>query len=206
VCTAIVQQLSCPEQHGMFCNDGGYSQNAHQELLFLFGPSAPDVTAPTVEIIAPQDGDMFPVGAEFEITVQASDDTALELLTLYNSGEMVQTDGSEPYGWDVTNIPEGVYEFYVIARDLAGNEAESNTVVVIVGDPPEADTGDGEGSGEADGTGEGGETDSATSGLDGGEGGGDDKKGCGCTQTTRPAWTVALLFGLPLVVRRRRAA
>jgi MYXO-CTERM domain-containing protein len=208
-CIDIVQQIACPQQHEAHCGTA-YQQNAHQELLELFGTSVPDTAAPTVSITFPMDGAVFPPGSDFQITVNASDDVAIAFVQLYNNGEALESDGSEPYGWDVNAIPEGVYELHVIAKDTAENETMSNIVTITVGDPPvEGETesaGDSDGSSDSDTNASSADDDdegsSDTDAIPGSDGGGGDK-GCGCTSSpgAPPAW---LLLGLLAIVRRRR--
>jgi MYXO-CTERM domain-containing protein len=184
-CIQIVsnQGIACGPQHQRHCGTSS-SQNAHAELIELFGASTPDTTAPVVQIVAPQDGDEFEPGASFEIVVEATDDTGMERIQLFSNGDALQTDDAEPYGWNVDNIPEGTYELHVVARDLAGNEATSNVVTIFVGTDVPAETGsggsDGDDSDSDDGDSEGplGDTDgSLPPGF--GDDDGDDR-GCSC--------------------------
>ncbi len=209
-CIPIVtngQGIACGQQHAQNC-PGGTSQNAHLELLELFGAAVPDTAAPTVAITFPADGDVFEPGASFTIMVEATDDIEVDEVQLFNNGTPLQADGSAPFGWEVENIPQGEYTMYVIATDTAGNETTSESVSILVSAAPSGSgTGGGDGSSggpeddDSVGSGTGGDTDGVDSvGLD------DDgaQTGCGCTQ--RPAQGSGLLalalFGL---VRRRRA-
>ncbi len=200
-CLPVVMGGVCGSQHEPNCGSQ-FSQNSHQDLLDLFGPSEPDTQAPTVQIIAPGDGAMYPVGAEFEITVMAADDNAVEFVDLYRGDAKLQSDAVAPYGWNVTDIPEGTYQFSVQATDLAGNVATSNVVTVYVGvEMPSDDSGSADGGsadgGSADGTaGEGGTDDP------GENGGGDEGCGCNLRSATPPGAALALLL---LFTRRRRA-
>jgi len=207
-CIQIVQGGQCAAQHIEHCGSAT-SQNSHQELLTLFGTSVPDTQAPLVEITSPADGDMFEVGAEFRIEVGVSDDMAVGSVQLFDGDTALQTDSSEPYGWDVVDIPEGVYEFTVRASDPTGNETVSDSVTVYVGvEAPDDDDGDGDGDGDGtdgDGGGDGDGTGDGTGGVDQD---GDGDEGCGC----REAPGQGHAFGLGLVVlaqlagvRRRRA-
>ncbi|MEM6995103.1 MAG: Ig-like domain-containing protein [Myxococcota bacterium] len=177
-CIQIVQSVSCGSQHSAQCGSST-SQNSYQELLALFGPSTPDTALPTVAIVDPVDGQEFAIGSDFTISVEAADDVGVQEIVLFNNGEQVQTDTDEPWGWDVTNVPEGDYEFYVEATDLAGNQAQSNVVTVVITADPDPMAGDdggdddgGDGGGE-DGGGEGGGEDDGGDAGDGGDGGGD---------------------------------
>jgi MYXO-CTERM domain-containing protein len=165
--------ILCTNQHAANCGSGS-QQNSYQELMNLFGPSAPDTALPVVSVTSPLDGDEFDAGASFDIVVDANDDTGLQELVLYNNGAAIETDGSAPWGWEVTNVPEGTYELYVEASDLAGNVAMSNVVTVYVGTsapPPAGDGGSADGGGSDGGSGPAG--DGGGGGSDGGDGSGD---------------------------------
>ncbi len=191
----------CAMQHEAQCGDGTH-QNSHKELLDLFGPSVPDTVAPTVTITAPVDQSQYLAGAAFSIMVEAADDSAISQVQLFNKDAGLQTDQSSPYGWEVADIPPGMYVFKVVATDLSGNTAESNVVTVYVGVPPDMDTGS---SGDVD-TSDDEDSDDEDTGDDPGQDDGGGDKGCGCRQSA----PTGSLFGLGLVVlglaRRRRAA
>lgn len=224
-CIAITGGSACTSQHAAECGSGS-QQNSHQELLTLFGPSAPDNASPTVSITSPSDGAEFDEGSTFEITVDAADDIGIEQVALFNNGEQIETDGSSPYGWTVQNAPAGSYEFYVEATDPSGNVSMSNTVTVSVGGvQPSDDSGDGGDAG----------TDGGEAGSDGGEVGGDngsaeddggddntplddggdgslppgfgldrDQQACACTSDASPSTAWWMLLALLPVARRRR--
>lgn len=195
----------CAMQHEAQCGNGT-TQNSHKELLELFGPAIPDTQAPTVTITAPVDQAMFQAGASFSIMVDAADDSAIAQVQLFNKEAALQTDLNSPYGWEVADIPPGMYVFKVVATDITGNTAESNIVNVYVGVPPDADTGE---SGEADAEATSNDDESDSDDESSGDGPGQDdsgggKDGCGCTQSA--AGGSLLAFGLLLlpIARRRR--
>jgi hypothetical protein len=174
-CISITGGANCGSQHSAECGSST-SQNSYQELMTLFGASTPDTAAPTVAITSPADGAEFSVGDDFEIVVEASDDNVVEGVTLFNNGTESESDASEPYGWGVTNVPEGMYEFYVEATDPAGNVATSDVVTIYVGVDAPVDPTDSAGEGGSDGgSAEGG---SEEGGVEGGvEGGGSADEG-----------------------------
>jgi len=196
-CIAIVQGM-CGGGHAG-CNSG--QQNDHADLMSLFGPSEPDAGPPTVEITSPSDGDTFEVGADFTITVEADDDKGVVQVDLYNNGAQQGSDDTAPWGWEVENIPEGSYEFHVIAIDEAGNEATSDVVRIEVG----AAADDGDGDGEDDGADDGGDEPYEPGGgdLPPGFGRTERDEGCGCVTSpiTAGPWLL-LLVALPLARRR----
>jgi MYXO-CTERM domain-containing protein len=199
-CIQIVsnQGIACQAQHAAECGTGS-SQNAHRELLTMFGPSTPDTQAPAVQIVSPSDGDIFDVGASFQINVVATDDTAVDYVELFNAGEAMGTDSAEPYGWSVSEAPKGVYELQVLAYDLAGNVGMSDVVTIIVGveESPEENDDDEDGE-DSSGSSPGGGTGTFPSGSDA------EVKGCSCRETpAAPNLASLLVFGL-LALRRRR--
>ncbi len=201
-CIPIVsngQPIACGPQHAEHCS-GGTSQNAHLELLDLFGTAVPDTAAPTVAISFPGDGDVFEPGSAFTIMVEASDDIGVTTVQLFNNGTPLQSDSSEPFGWDVDNIPAGEYELYVVAADAVGNETTSETITIYVGDPPAS------GSTGESGSGSGGGDDEDIGDTEGGDTPGQDgdapDAGCGCSQSA-PEGSLLLLLGVFGFLRRR---
>ncbi len=166
-CFTIVQGVACGSQHAAECGSSG-QQNSYAELMTLFGASDPDTSSPTVSITYPGNGATFPTGSDFTITVEANDDQAVEQVTLYSNGMQQGSDSSPPYGWDVSNIPAGDYDFYVVATDAAGNEASSATVSISVGDDLPPSNGDSGDSGSAGSDGGSGGDGGADAGGDGG--------------------------------------
>jgi uncharacterized protein (TIGR03382 family) len=183
-CTALVDPMVvCGPAHELHC-EGGTTQNSHKELLEIFGSSIPDVMAPVVSITAPDNNAYFEAGASFRIDVTATDDDEVRTVQLFEGDAALMTSAMAPFGWDVVDIPEGIYEFTVTATDRVGNVGTSELITVYVGiDPPE-DIG-------------------TTGDTDGGPGQDGDGGGCGCTQ---PAGSPVAGLGLVLLglLRRRR--
>jgi hypothetical protein len=172
VCLPIVQGGMCAAQHERHCGSA-VSQNSHLELLELFGSSIPDEMAPVAAITFPANGAELEVGADFTITAEVTDDNTVASVQLFDGDTALPADATAPYTWEVVDIPEGVYEFTVVATDQAANEATSELVTVYVGvEAPAEDDGEGDGT-AGDGTG----TDGGAAGQDG------DDAGCGCVAT-----------------------
>lgn len=179
-CIALVGGALCTEQHAANCPGG--QQNSHQELLALFGPAVIDTDPPVVLITAPLDGQEYEAGGDFNVVVSITDDSAIVSAQLLTNGEPVMLDTMAPYGWAITNVPEGEYTLEVTAVDEVGNEGTSAPVTITVVAPV------------MDGT---------DSDTDGGAGQDDDAKGCGCTQgpgRAAPLWAA----GVVLVALRSR--
>lgn len=187
---------TCSLQHQEFCASG---QNAHLELLEMFGNNIPDTAPPEVAITDPTDGANVP--QDFPVVVEASDDVGVTTITLMVDGEAVHTKGVAPWTWDLVGVPLGPHELQVLARDDAGNETVSDAVDVTVTDGSDSggtftsgDSGDGDGDGDGDTTATGGDLPGADDGTD---------SGCGC-RSTGPAgagWVFAL--GVLFFHRRR---
>ncbi len=96
-------------------------------------PITIDNTAPTVELVAPLNGDTISLDDE-SLVVQpnAADNLALESVNLYVNGGLVETTSVAPFTmrWKLPSV--GNYALYVEAQDAAGNVARSATVTVAV--------------------------------------------------------------------------
>jgi hypothetical protein len=216
-CITIVQGVACGSQHAAECGSSG-QQNSYAELMTLFGPSNPDTASPTVAITYPADGDTFPSGSDFTITVEANDDQAIEQVTLFSNDAEQGVDASPPYGWEVMAIPAGTYELYVVATDAAGNETASAPVTIMVGDdlPPSGGDGGVDGGGDAGAdAGDDGGVDPTATGDDGSlppgyglDDGLDDASSCACTTGSQRAGSLfgALCLLLLAGLGRRRSS
>jgi MYXO-CTERM domain-containing protein len=187
------------------CLDGSapeIDQGRHGSLECAAEPIGPDVTAPTVAIVEPGDGETFATGAAFDIVAQGEDERGIADMLLYVNGQPQFKLFGEPWMWPVQDIPAGTYELGVVASD-GPNWAPSAVVTITVSD--DADTGEG---GE---TGESGDGDGDGDGGTGSEGAAEepsaDGSGCGCAvPSSRRAGAGAFLLVLAAlgVGRRRR--
>ncbi len=122
-------QILCNSQHNQFCAG---AQNSHQELMWLFGASAPDLAPPSVNISFPADGQIFDAGASFTVTAEANDDVGVSNVEIFINGELTINDPSPPYAQPVQGIPAGTYTAYAIAHDQGLNATQSATVTFTV--------------------------------------------------------------------------
>ncbi len=200
-CLPIVGGALCVDQHVQHCPDGT-GQNSHQELLTMFGPAIPDVDGPVIIVTAPLTGTLYDEGDGFTVIVEIIDESEVVEAELYSNGVPVMIDTSPPWGWQINNVPSGIYTLEVVAIDEYDNQGLSTPIAIQVGNGVAAGSG-----GEADESGgsldggtasDGGETDSA--------GQSEDSKGCGCSEGPTPAPLHAAIPLLALLgVRRRRA-
>ena len=165
-----------------------------------------DVTAPEVELVYPEDGAYFTPGSDFKIIAEVSDDRVVAEIELYVDSEPLFKVLEEPWEYEVTNIPEGDYEFGIVARDGV-NWTPSNAVRIHVTNDPPPEEGEDESGG-----GTGGPIHDSTMGPEPYEGESGDDPGadepaadsCSCTTDGRRGAPAAALFGLMLLGLRRR--
>lgn len=84
----------CPDVRARYCD--GMQQDAHAELLALFGDGEPDTVAPHAAIVWPPDGHVLEPGQTLEVEVEVDDD-------------------HEGFGWRL-EVPELAWEH--VARDV----------------------------------------------------------------------------------------
>jgi len=194
----------CGEFDPRPCACGDPTQNSYQHILAAFGPAIPDIDGPVVLVTAPLTGTIFDTGDGFTVVVTITDESEVMEANLYSNGQLVDTDTTAPWGWQINNVPEGIYALEVVATDEWDNEGLSTPISILVGggegdSEGDEDPDDSGGSQSAGSDSEGEETE--TAGQD------EDAKGCGCVQggATSPLYASGLWL-LLLGLRRRRAA
>ncbi|MEM6992861.1 MAG: Ig-like domain-containing protein [Myxococcota bacterium] len=130
-CTQIVQGVSCGSQHEAQCGTPS-QQNAHKELLALFGASVPDTSGPAVAITAPVDGDVFDAGVDIEVHVDAQDEGDVVTVSLWRNDVELGSDADAPYVWSLQSLQIGTYTMVARAVDASGNEAGSGPITITV--------------------------------------------------------------------------
>jgi MYXO-CTERM domain-containing protein len=214
-------EAACAEMHEINCPGQPDQQNSYQDMMMVFGPRTPDMTAPTLEIIAPTEGEAFASGADVEVRFTMLDDVSPPLFEVYASLD-VDAKG-DPVGsadlfgpqlsLPVTGLPDGEHLIRIDIEDQSGNTA-SDLVHFVISDAalPEEESGEGSSEGSTGTTGAG---SGASTGEDITPTGGDDApstgtpiaddggpSGCGCRTTgSGLAPLLLLLLG---VSRRRR--
>jgi hypothetical protein len=145
-----------------------------------------DRQPPSVAIVSPIDGETFDVPALFDIAIEADDDLAgVERVELLVGAAIVATDSEPPWGFAEASFLRGSYELRAQASDWRGNVAQSEAVLVHVGETPgDTDTGDTD-TDESNSTGESGSTDAAP--LEG-------PSTCTCTNQRSPEPGAALVL------------
>jgi len=174
-------------------------------------PFPADDTPPTIAILEPANDTWFDPGSDFTIIAEANDNRIISQVEIYagvngGAGEAIYRLNEPPWEFDVTNIPEGEYQFAAIAYDGRNPGVASETLNIHVGTMPAGTTTG------VDDSGTSGPmsttfptTDSADAESTGEMEITEDPKGCGCTSGA-PRGSV-LAFGMIVlaVARRRRA-
>jgi hypothetical protein len=134
-CITVVDDPQCPEQHIRSC-DSATQQSSHFELLDLVGPAPPDDSGPGIELVAPEDGDVFEEGEPFEILVVPDDTLDVAEMSLFVNGDFTDSDDAPPFGWTASEAGRGEYELYVEAVETSGRRVATETITIYVGDGP----------------------------------------------------------------------
>lgn len=112
--------------------------SSNNSTLFTFelpvgsGEAYVDTTAPTTQIVSPQNNSA--VSGVVNITTDVSDDFGVTKAELYVDGALLKTVTSTPYNfsWDTSSITLGSHILKVKAYDDVGNIGESLDTTVIV--------------------------------------------------------------------------
>jgi hypothetical protein len=140
-CISVVGEPECPEQHTRSC--GSYSrQSSHFELIDLIGPAGPDDSGPGIDLVSPEDGDVFDEDESFEIVVVPDEALDVAEMALFVNGDFTDRDDAPPFGWTASQASPGEYEIYVEAVEPSGRRVTTETVTVYVGDPPTSEVED----------------------------------------------------------------
>ncbi len=114
--------------------DAAYNSTTSQDYTFRT-TSVTDFTAPTVSMTAPSNG-VTVSGGSVSITASASDDTAVSGVQFKRGTNTFigSEDGSSPYStsWDTTELSDGSYTLFAVARDSSNNYATSSSITVTV--------------------------------------------------------------------------
>lgn len=139
------------------CSCGGATQNSRAQLLTMVGarptpppppPTTGDTKPPVVTIASPAEGASVPGNAVVDVSVDATDDVGVASVELYweYSDRVLACDDAAGFAtctragarttWHV-NAGTGPRRFHAIAKDAAGNRAQSATrSITLTGAPP----------------------------------------------------------------------
>ncbi|MBI5961529.1 MAG: hypothetical protein HY866_22505, partial [Chloroflexi bacterium] len=94
-----------------------------------------DNLPPQVRLSEPTPGAAYQVGEDVYVALQAEpeDNVQIAYVEFYQDGEILTVSEEWPYTtrWEITDA--GVYTFWAIAYDAAGNSAESERITITVG-------------------------------------------------------------------------
>ncbi len=106
--------------------DGERVQASHQVTI--------DNTPPTVALLSPRPGDR--VASELIVRAAVEDTHGLAEVTLWLDGEKAGTRNAPPFDFPLEGLQPGAHELRIQSFDVAGNEANSAPVNVMVNAPP----------------------------------------------------------------------
>lgn len=94
-------------------------------------------TLPVVGITAPANNAVITAPASFNLQANATDtDGNLSKVEFYQGTTLLGEDASPPYSWSLNNVTWGTYAYTAKAYDALGAVITSNTINVIVNQPP----------------------------------------------------------------------
>lgn len=129
---------SCPELNRELCGADD-AQNATAVLEQLFGGPYVDVTAPTVRLVEPTDGQYFQAPASFDIELDIQDDLHPQVYAAsFWLGDDPRPE-ARPFIDDhlsVVDLPVGSWAFHIELTDEAGNATRLDFEVEVGEDPP----------------------------------------------------------------------
>lgn len=140
-CFPLSGMVQCGEQHEMLSGCEAGEQNSYAELIGLFGAAKADTEAPTVELVAPEDGEVFAIEQDIQIRVEAADDVGVDRVELILDQGGGFTGTQAPYEWTLMGLSEGAHELFAIAADEAGNETQSAVITIFVEAPDDTEGG-----------------------------------------------------------------
>jgi MYXO-CTERM domain-containing protein len=218
LCEASCQGAAgCRLFHEDFCGVGNDEQNEIAELTYIFGGNEPDMEAPFVDIVSPEDGLVVEEGGDVDLRVVVDDDYGGYgwRFEISHEGEVVydqvdydrEVDDQYRAALNLVNLEPGTYQILVEIADHFEHTATDVVTFTVEGEvaPPEGGTDETAGSGDAgsdgatttagpfDETGAGTGTEGA---VDGGPGVDTDKEGCACSTERGPRGAGELLLGL----------
>lgn len=123
------QAGSCGEYSARACScsypgTGSSAMNSYALILATFGSGTPDTTPPTVSITSPTANAQVQAG--FAVTVQASDDVAINKVELRVDNNLVDTKTSAPFNFvGPATLTPGTHHVEATAYDAAGNTAKA---------------------------------------------------------------------------------
>ncbi|MEL6943905.1 MAG: Ig-like domain-containing protein, partial [Bacteroidota bacterium] len=145
----LVYLIICCFCYGLLANDASIFDKTKALTEYLISPTDFNnidknnealVTDPVVTITAPEDGAVFPVGADLTVEASATDDGSIRNIRLILNGTTIRKINGSSGTWGPPNDPElanleaGDYELKVVAVDNQGNTGETIHNITVSGD------------------------------------------------------------------------
>jgi len=123
---------SCNQIHQQFCETGW--QNSYREMLLLFGPSSPDVEAPTLTITSPEDGSTHVLPTTIALLGEVTDnlDPQYYGVKIWDGDTMIFDEQQVGLDLLLLNPPEGDYALRVELTDTAQNVTEASVEFTVL--------------------------------------------------------------------------
>ncbi len=129
------RDAACGEFSPRDCECGGATQNSYRMLLREFDAGRP--TPPSLDIVAPRDGDLVQPG--FVVEVEAGDNVGIGQVAVWLNDELVAESAQPPFLFNAPDtLAVGPVALRVKATDNRGETSEE-TITVEMGAPCEGD-------------------------------------------------------------------
>jgi len=122
--------VQCGEFMTRACMCGNATQNSYKHIVTMFGAGSP--TPPIVRIKSPSDGKT--VQPHFNVTVDATDDTAIDRVELYIDGTLAGMTSTAPYVIAAPDLDEGPHTVEARAYDV--QETPASAMISVDLGPP----------------------------------------------------------------------
>ncbi|MCA9660864.1 MAG: hypothetical protein KC486_21150 [Myxococcales bacterium] len=188
------QGTACGGVNKCHCGDGEH-QNDQATISAIYAAPGPDMVEPTIDFLAPMDGQLYESGAGVDVEVDVWDDYGGYgwKLMIYQEGELLgeQYDYARGRKFTLLGAPDGTYDLVAEIEDQADHIVQKRITIQIGVDGGSGTGTDTAGTGGTAGT-AGSDTDTATGGTAGTAGtdsesdsattgtGVDDEEGCSC--------------------------
>lgn len=103
--------------------------------LIIVSKPASENTPPAVQLTAPDEGQVFAIGAAIQVDASASDADGIAQVEFFTGNSSIGFDFDEPYGILVTNLAGGIHSLVAVAVDARGANTTSNPISIVVVEP-----------------------------------------------------------------------
>ena len=130
----VFYRSATPPAYPMFADASLWSSNASIKNAVITAAPKPDLSAPVVSLSSPVAGTSL-TGCAVSLVAVASDDVAVAGVQFKLDGAGLGPEITTPpyaHAWNTTTAANGMHSLVAVARDIAGNVAQSAPVQVVV--------------------------------------------------------------------------